>query len=190
MNDDTRIRSIFDFWFGAPGSAEYGSDRKIWWQKDDAFDAEIRERFLGDVEAAAAGELDPWGERIDGTLALILLFDQFPRNLFRGSARAFATDPQARAQARRMRALGWDLILPPFKRQFAYMPFEHSESIADQELAVRLLGGMNFADNAVFAWRHRDIVDRFGRFPHRNEALGRTSTAEEAAFLTQPNSSF
>ncbi|MCW5597279.1 MAG: DUF924 domain-containing protein [Rhodocyclaceae bacterium] len=186
---------VLEFWFGAPGSAEHGSLRKCWFEKDPAFDAEIRRRFLALVDEAAAGRLDDWADRPEGLLALIVLLDQFPRNLFRDAPRAFATDAQALALAQQALAQGVDALLMPVARAFIYLPFEHSEDLAMQDRAVALFSalaqhGEAFASYLDYAERHRDVIRRFGRFPHRNAILGRASTPEEIAFLARPGAGF
>ena len=186
---------VLEFWFGAPGSAEHGSLRKCWFEKDPAFDAEIRRRFLALVDEAAAGRLDDWADRPEGLLALIVLLDQFPRNLFRDAPRAFATDAQALALAQQALAQGVDALLMPVARAFIYLPFEHSEDLAMQDRAVALFAalaqhGEAFASYLDYAERHRDVIRRFGRFPHRNAILGRASTPEEIAFLARPGAGF
>lgn len=186
---------VLEFWFGAPGSAEHGSLRKCWFEKDPAFDAEIRRRFLSLVDEAAAGRLDDWADRPEGLLALIVLLDQFPRNLFRDAPRAFATDAQALALAQQALAQGVDAQLMPVARAFIYLPFEHSEDLAMQDRAVALFSalaqhGEAFASYLDYAERHRDVIRRFGRFPHRNAILGRASTPEEIAFLARPGAGF
>ena len=186
---------VLEFWFGAPGSAEHGSLRKCWFEKDPAFDAEIRRRFLALVDEAAAGRLDDWADRPEGLLALIVLLDQFPRNLFRNAPRAFATDAQALALAQQALAQGVDALLMPVARAFIYLPFEHSEDLAMQDRAVALFAalaqhGEAFASYLDYAERHRDVIRRFGRFPHRNAILGRASTPEEIAFLARPGAGF
>jgi uncharacterized protein (DUF924 family) len=191
---DPRIAEILDFWFGEPGSTERGRAREAWFRKDAAFDDTIRARFGAVVDEAAAGGLAGWDRSDTGALALLLVCDQFPRNLFRGEARAFALDPRALATARDLVATGRDRALAPLERVFVYLPFEHSESLADQHEAVRLLGLLRDDPQAgnyhEWAVKHLKVVQRFGRFPHRNEALGRASTAEEIAFLAQPGSRF
>jgi len=154
-----------------------------WFEKDDAFDAEIRERFLGLHETAAAGTLGHWEQSAEGALALLILLDQFPRNMFRGQERAFATDPLARAVAAGAIVRGFDAQAPEGMRGFFYLPFEHSESLADQDKAVSFFKATADAKNLKWAELHRDIIRRFGRFPHRNAALGRATTPEEQAFL-------
>lgn len=154
-----------------------------WFARDDAFDAQLRERFLDAHFAAARGECEEWLETAEGALALVLLLDQVPRNVFRGSAHAFATDPLARRVAAHAISEGFDLKVDPALRIFFYMPFEHSEALADQDRAVALCEAFGNASYLGFAHKHRDVIARFGRFPHRNVALGRASTDEEAAYL-------
>ena len=156
---------------------------KAWFSKSAAFDAEIRERFEALHHAAARGELDGWAETAEGALALLLLLDQFPRNMFRGSPHAFATDPLARKVARLAVDRGFDRQAAPELRQFFYLPFEHSEHPEDQDQGVALCAESGDADLVKWAGIHRDIITRFGRFPHRNASLGRTSSEEEQAFL-------
>jgi uncharacterized protein (DUF924 family) len=185
---------VLDYWFGAPGSAEHGRTRELWFRKSDATDREIRSRFGAAVEAALRGELAHWadGDARDA-LALILLLDQFTRNSYRDTARAFAGDAQALAVAKALVSDGRDRQLIPVERGFVYLPFEHSENIADQHESLRLFGQLAEAglpDLLVWARKHYEIIVRFGRYPHRNELLGRASTAEEIEFLKQPGSRF
>jgi uncharacterized protein (DUF924 family) len=154
-----------------------------WFERDDALDAEIRARFLATYEAAAAGRLEQWQSTPDGTLALIILLDQFPRNLFRGDARAFATDAAARAIAERAIARGTDRLFQLPERRFFYLPLMHAENLADQERCIALCREAGDAEGEKHAETHADVVRRFGRFPHRNRALGRTTTEQERAFL-------
>ena len=184
------IERVLSFWFGADWATGTPARRPEWFQPDPAFDAGIGRAFAGDVERAAAGDFDSLMESAHGGVALAILLDQFPRNLFRGTARAFAADPRARTAARHALERGLDLALPQVMRLFLYLPFEHSEDLADQQRSVVLFEALGDAEWLDYAVRHRDIVARFGRFPHRNAALGRTSTAEELAFLKTPNSSF
>jgi uncharacterized protein (DUF924 family) len=156
---------------------------KKWFKKDAAFDTEIATRFLQTYVAAAAGQLDDWETSADGALALVIVLDQFPRNMFRESARAFAADTLARAVADRAIARGFDQETKKAERSFFYLPFEHSEELADQERCVALARAMDDADALKWAELHADIIRRFGRFPHRNVALKRTTTAAEQAFL-------
>ena len=166
---------VLAFWRAA------GPDK--WFKKDTAFDAEIAQRFSALWQQAMAGALPAWEGTAEAALSLVILLDQFPRNLFRGDARAFATDAAARAVAERAIARGFDQAVATSERLFFYLPFEHSESEADQARAVTLIGAMGDADLTRWAQLHADIVRRFGRFPHRNAALGRNSTPEEQAFL-------
>jgi len=192
---DDRAEAVLAFWFGEPGSAELGSQRKQWFAKSEAFDAAIREHFAPTIEQALRGELGAWADSPRLALARILLLDQFTRNVFRDTPRAFAGDTQALAAASAMVGSRHDEALPPFMRAFVYMPFEHAEGLAMQDEAVRLFTRLVAADPALahmldYAYRHRTVIECFGRFPHRNEILGRQSTAEETAFLAQPGSRF
>ncbi len=167
---------VLDFW------REAGPQR--WFRRDDAFDADFRGRFLAAHEAAARGGLDGWLASADGALALVLLLDQFPRNAFRGTARVYATDVRARQAAEAAIDAGFDQRVDPQLRPFFYLPFMHSEDLRDQDRSVALntpVGG----ESLKFARHHRDIVARFGRFPHRNSLLGRESTPEEERFLAE-----
>jgi uncharacterized protein (DUF924 family) len=160
-----------------------------WFAKSAAFDEAIRLKFEATHFAAARGEYDAWRSTAEGTLALLILLDQFPRNLFRGSAHAFATDSLARQIARVAAQEDMDLAVEPILRPFFYLPFEHSEVLDDQDLSVRLSEAhrdrTGDADTLKWAVMHRDIVVKFGRFPHRNRALGRETTADEQAFLDE-----
>jgi uncharacterized protein (DUF924 family) len=181
--------AALDFWFGAPPYAP----RAAWFTKSEAFDAEVRERFGATLEAALAGTLPPaWAA---APLAEILLLDQFTRNAFRGTPRAFAGDARALALAQRLADSGEHLALHPVQRVFAYLPFEHAEDAALQDRSVRLFAALAAehppaADYLDYAERHRDVIRRFGRFPHRNAVLGRASTPEEQAYLATPGSGF
>jgi len=154
-----------------------------WFSKDDAFDARFGERFGAAHEAAARRELDHWAETPEGSLALLILLDQFPRNCFRGQARAFATDPLARHFAARAVDAGQDGAVDNALKRFFYLPFQHSEALADQDRQLVLFQRMERADDDRWAEHHHDVIARFGRFPHRNRALGREATAEEQAFV-------
>ena len=157
--------------------------RARWYKRDDAFDAETRRRFLALWQKAAAGELASWETSDDGALALVIVLDQFPRNMFRGTPQAFASDAQARDVARRAIARGVDRRVDPTLFEFLYLPFMHSEHLADQLHCVALFENTDNAENLKYAREHADIIERFGRFPHRNHVLGRDSTEEEQAFL-------
>ena len=191
----TEPAEILDFWFG-PDLAPWQLER--WFRPDPAFDAACRDRFGGLLAPARDGALDAWAATPEGALALLLVLDQFPRNLHRGTAAAFASDPHARAVARQAVLRDrHDLALPCTARCFLYLPFEHSEEMADQDLSVALFEGLR--DDPVhaapgasiaYAWAHQAVIHRFGRFPHRNAALGRTNTPAEAAYLAQPGAGF
>jgi len=183
---------VIHFWFGSPPGEQA---RPEWFRKDPAFDERIRTLFGAQVERALAGDLRAWDATPTGALARIVLLDQFTRNLFRGTAKAFAGDALALAAAQAMVARGDDRWLCGVMRSFVYLPFEHSEELAMQAESLRLYARLaadhpERADNEIWAKKHEVIVARFGRFPHRNEALGRVSTAEEVAFLKEPGSSF
>jgi uncharacterized protein (DUF924 family) len=184
MTHGTTAADILDFWFrGDPN--EWRTDP--WFRKSDAFDAEIRTRFATAVQAAQDGVLDPWTATPEGTLALLILLDQFARNIHRGSHLAFAGDAHARRIARAAIAGGIEDRLTPVQRVFLYLPFEHSEAMDDQDDSIRLFESLPAApwrDSVVdYAHRHRDVIREFGRFPHRNAALGRASTPAEQAWL-------
>lgn len=193
MAEGTTPENVLDFWFGAPGSPEHGMARELWFRKSDETDATIRARFGADVEAALAGQRAAWAAEPRSTLALIVLLDQFTRNIYRGSPRAFAGDLQALALARALVAAGHDKPMSPHERWFVYLPFEHAESLAAQQESMRLYTALaqdGAPDALQWARKHYDVIARFGRFPHRNAVLGRVSTAEELAFLQQPGSHF
>ena len=158
---------------------------KQWYAKNDRFDAAIRLKFEPVHHRAAQGKYDKWAETPEGALALLILLDQFPRNLYRHSAHAFATDPKARSIARPAAEKGWHLAVEPPLRQFMLLPFEHSEDLADQDFGLSLAAELD--DPEVLKWVriHRDIIVRFGRFPHRNPMLGRVTTPEEQEFLDE-----
>ena len=188
-------RRVLDFWFGAVGSPERETDRPEWFRKNPAFDRLIRESFGLLIEQALRGELESWTGRPRSALAQILLLDQFTRNTFRDSPRAFAGDRRALAAASAMVGAQQDAELPPRQRAFVYLPFEHAEGIAMQEESMRLYTRLaaaapEMASELDYARRHHAIIQRFGRFPHRNAALDRRSTMEEMAFLKQPGSGF
>jgi len=174
---------VLAFWF-APGR------RKQWFAVDQAFDGAVAAALAPAAAQAAAGALETWAATADGALALVLLLDQVPRNLGRGTPAAFASDALARQVARLALRRGFDLGRTREERVFFYLPFEHSEELADQFLSEALFATLGDADWSFYARRHREIVERFGRFPHRNAALGRSTTPGEAAFLAEPHSSF
>lgn len=196
------VAAVLGFWFGPPGDdAEVAARQsRLWWAKDPALDRAVAARFGPWVEAAAVGRLDDWADGPAGCLALVLLLDQFPRNIWRGTARAFACDALARTWALAAIDRNWDQLLRPIERIFLYLPLEHAESLDCQERSVRLFAAVAeaapagavdaFAGFLDYARRHRDIIARFGRFPHRNIIVGRPSTLAEIAFLGEPGSSF
>jgi len=166
---------ILTFW------REAGPDQ--WFADDPAFDLAVRSRFFATHGAAARGGLIDWEHSAAGALALVLLFDQFPRNMFRGDARAFATDAMARAVAERALARGYDQATDSTMRPFFYLPFMHSEALVDQDRCLRLFEALGDADQLRYAREHREVIEKFGRFPRRNRALGRETTRVERAFL-------
>jgi uncharacterized protein (DUF924 family) len=157
--------------------------RDAWYKRNDAFDAEVRRRYLSVWEQGAAGRLASWEASDDGALALVIVLDQFPRNIFRGTPEAFASDALAREVARRAIARGADSRIDPILLEFLYMPFMHSEHLPDQLHCVALFANTDNAENLKYAREHADIIQRFGRFPHRNRVVGRDTTEEEQAFL-------
>ncbi len=174
---------VLSFWFSEEVQPK-------WWVKEDAFDALVRDRFGAALEAALAGAMDDWVATPEGTLALVILLDQTPRNIHRGTPRAFSGDAKALAVAKEAISKGFDAALPSDRRNFLYMPFQHSERLEDQERGMELFAANDVADGLKFMTAHRDIIARFGRFPHRNAILGRPSTPQELDFLQQPGSSF
>jgi uncharacterized protein (DUF924 family) len=190
--DNTAAQAVLDFWFLPTDHFQHGRYRLEWVRPPESFDVELRCRFAAPVEAALAGGLKDWEGSTAGALARILLLDQFTRFLFRDTPRAFAGDEQALATARRLIAAGDDRALPPLKRWFAYLPFEHAESAAVQEESLALFralqaeGGRALCSALDYAERHHEAIARFGRFPQRNAVLGRTSTAEEIEALARP----
>jgi uncharacterized protein (DUF924 family) len=185
---------ILAFWFEDDRTVT----RTKWFQRNDAFDEAIRARFGALTEQAQAGALDHWAETPDGALALLIVLDQFPRNLFRGDPRAFASDARARAIARQVvLERQWDRGFSNPEKTFLYLPFEHSEDMAEQDISVALFEGMRDdplrrapGSNIDYAWRHWIVIRRYSRFPHRNAALGRASTPEEETYLAQPGAGF
>ena len=189
-----RAQAVLDFWFGPPGDPERENPRQIWFRSTPEHDDRLRELFLADYERAASGALAAWEAAPESALALVLLLDQIPRNIFRASPRCYATDPAALAVADWALARGFDAALPPAWRKFFYMPFHHSEDLADQRRARALAeslpedrdpdperGGLR-----RYGQPYIDVIARFGRFPHRNAILGRVSTPDEIAFLAEP----
>jgi uncharacterized protein (DUF924 family) len=175
---------VLDFWF----AGDPATHRKEWFEKSAEFDASCG-RFADALRQAKSGALDHWAATPRGALALIVLLDQFPRNLHRNSPEAFAADAKAREIARGAIARKFDLALEPIERMFVYLPFEHSEELADQDLSVRLFTSLG-EEMAQYAEDHREVIRRFGRFPHRNATLGRISTPEELDYLAQPGAGF
>jgi uncharacterized protein (DUF924 family) len=172
----TTPHEILDFWYNPPMSAH-------WFASTPAIDADILARYGAVWEQAAAGALDAWRDSADGCLALCIVLDQFPLNMLRGQARSFSTEQQAVAVTKHAVSQGFDVLLPKERVMFLYMPLMHSEHLADQDESVCLFAAAGLEANARFAQHHRELVRRFGRFPHRNAALGRVSTADEMAYL-------
>ncbi len=180
---NAEIERVLTFWFA-------DDSKPKWFESDAAFDGACHDILRPLHDRAIAGRLDHWQQSARGALALVILLDQAPRNLFRGQARAYASDAQARDVTKRAIGAGLDTALGKDERMFLYLPLEHSEDIVDQDSACALFAQLNDDEVLAYAERHRDIIVRFGRFPHRNAALGRASTPEELAFLSQPGSSF
>lgn len=197
-----QAEDVLDFWFGAPGSASgiAGRQFKLWFGKSATHDRTVTQRFSATLKAASAGRLDRWAATPRGRLALVVVLDQFPHHIFRSQPQAFATDPQALAMSMAALAAGEDQLLAPIERVFLYLPLEHAESLERQDQSVACYEKLAresaaderglFDDFLKYARSHRDVVARFGRFPHRNEILGRVSSAAEAEFLKQPGSRF
>jgi uncharacterized protein (DUF924 family) len=184
------IERVLAFWFGAPDADGGWSARGEWFRADPGFDTACANRFADACDDALQGGLGALAQTAKGALALVLLLDQFPRNIHRGTRGAFAGDARARDVARAAIARRYDEGMPAVFRLFFYLPFEHAENLRDQERACALIGELGDADWLAYAERHRQIIARFGRFPHRNRVLGRASTADELAFLAEPGSSF
>ncbi len=188
------MHPVLAFWFERDIAPGYCEVRPVWFESTPQFDAEIAEQFVSTYEQAASGALDGMADTAESCLALTIVLDQFPRCMFRGDARAFATDDKVLALAKRAIARRYDAALTPLQRWFLYMPFQHVEDRADQRRSVELfesLGADAVHRFVIGAARsHRDVVERFGRFPHRTDILGRQTTAEEAAFLASPEGSF
>ena len=190
MQAAARIDDILRFWFGDADPAAAIGQRPQWFTKDAGFDRATEDGFGIEIEMALAGGLREWHDSPAGTLALILLLDQFTRNVFRGTAKAFAGDTRALALARQAVASGQDRAMGIYQRLFVYLPFEHCEDMACQDASVSLIGALGDAELTRYAERHRAIIIRFGRYPHRNAVLGRQSTIAELQFLAEPGSSF
>lgn len=186
--------AILTFWFGDPSEPTYGNPRQVWFRKDPRFDAEIRWRFEADYQQAAAGKLQHWSHTPYPCLALLLLLDQMPRNMYRQTPQAFATDPLALQVAQYAVARGFDQTFLPVQRWFVYLPFEHSEDLEQQCRAVVLFNQLQDQPDCheaiEYAHKHLQVIRRFGRFPHRNAILGRPSTPEEEDYLCQPGTRF
>lgn len=178
-------QDVLDFWFVETVPAQ-------WFQKNEVFDDMIRDRFMSVYDMAKAGLCDAWKQDADGCLALCVVLDQFPRNMFRNDPRAFATDEKALEIAGYAIKKGFDQVLAPVKRRFIYLPFEHSENLDNQQVSVELFGGMQYDDpmGYEYAMRHLRVIEQFGRFPHRNMILGRESTPAELTYLGQPDAGF
>jgi uncharacterized protein (DUF924 family) len=183
MTDSPSIRDVLDFWFLPLAHPDHGKSREVWWSGPAEFDAEIRQRFSAAFERAIGGAFDHWRQSPDGALALILLCDQFPRNMHRRSAHAFAGDGKALETARLALARSYPTAFNLTLRLFLYMPFQHSEALVDQELGCALFAAFDDAETMKHAIEHRDLIVRFGRFPHRNDVLGRVCTEEELDYL-------
>jgi len=176
-------KEIVKFWFE-------DCEEKQWFEKDEAFDALIRERFGSVYEQAMAGTHDHWEDEPESCIALVVLLDQFPRNMFRGSARMYEADAKVLAVAKRAVDTGLHLKMDQAQRRFLYLPFEHSEDLDDQNTCMELMAALDDERSLEYARKHLVIIERFGRFPHRNDILGRPSTPEETEFLKEPDSSF
>ena len=189
-----RATAVLDAWFGSPDDPDRERQREIWFKSTAEFDASLRPAFLADYEAADAGQLRSWEALPEGALALVLLLDQIPRNIFRGTPRAYATDAAARGVADRALRQGFDRLVPPVWRLFFYMPFHHSEDLADQRRSVALFDTLPRNPDRRRSLRrygrpYIEVIERFGRFPHRNKILGRESTTDEIDFLAERDKS-
>jgi uncharacterized protein (DUF924 family) len=191
-----RAQILLDFWFGPPGDPDRENHRQVWFKCPPEHDDTLRRLFLADYKQAASGALAAWEAAPESALALVLLLDQIPRNIFRGDKRTYATDPAARAVADRALARGFDAAVPPVWSKFFYMPLHHSEDLADQRRATALAVSMpddrapeERGGNRRYGMPYPDVIARFGRFPHRNAILGRVSTPEELAFMKEAEAS-
>jgi uncharacterized protein (DUF924 family) len=191
---DETAQAVLAFWFGAPGSSEHGKARAAWFRKDEEFDEEIRRRFGDAVAVALAGGFGEWCATPRGALARVVVLDQFTRNVFRGTPRAFAGDERGLATAQDAVARGFDRELSFVERWFVYLPFEHAESVDAQHRSLELFGALaaEMGDDEPLVWarKHAEVIFRFGRYPHRNAILGRASTSEEEAYLREPGAGF
>jgi uncharacterized protein (DUF924 family) len=192
MTVPPRAQALLDFWFGPPGDPEREIHRQIWFTSTPEHDDTLRRLFLADYECAASGALEAWEAAPESALALVLLLDQIPRNIFRDDPRTYATDAAARAIADRALARGFDAAFPPVWRKFFYMPLHHSEDLADQRRATSLAASLpedrpleERGANRRYGRPYPEVIERFGRFPHRNAILGRASTPEEIAFMKE-----
>ena len=187
MTDSPSIRDVLDFWFLPLADPAHGKPREIWWKGPAEFDAEIRDRFGAAFDRALDGAFDFWRQSPDGALAHIILCDQFPRNMHRKTARAFAGDGKALETAQLALARFYPAAFNLTMRLFFYMPFQHSEALSDQELGCALFAAFEDEETMKHAVEHRDVIQRFGRFPHRNDALGRVCTPDELDYLKTGN---
>lgn len=195
MNEENSMQhvtqAVLAYWFGGLDEAAAETAQPFWFKSTPEIDAEIRTRFQDSHLRAKQGDFDNDAETADDFLAIIIMLDQFPRNMYRGTVQAFETDPLARQWAGRAIDKGMDQQQPaPNRRMFFYLPFEHAENMADQNEAVRLFEKMGYDELTGYAKAHRDIIAAYGRFPHRNAALGRTSTPDEEVYLSQPGAGF
>lgn len=188
LNENTQ--KVLDFWYGSSTDSDYGQFRMWWFQKSDETDARIKENFKTLHREIMNGQHGDMLNTPEGYMAQILVLDQFTRNMFRDTPEAFASDEKALSLAKEAVAKGYDLQLPTFMRAFFYLPYEHSEDIVDQEESIRLYEKLGDSNSLDYAIQHKVIIEKFGRYPHRNEILGRTSTPEEIEFLKQPGSGF
>lgn len=195
----SRAHAILAFWFMDNNGSNYGKYSKTWFTQNADFDQQIRQKFFTDYEKASVGDYDQWIADPESAIALIILLDQFPRNLFRNDPRSYSSDDQALSIAKHLVTIGADRKLIAVYRLFIYMPFEHSENIEDQEQCIALMTSLikdepelksELQGSLEYAIRHRDVIERFGRFPHRNTILGRQSTDEEIEFLKLLGSGF
>jgi len=189
-----QVAAVLEFWFGAADSPQFGHARDEWFKQSAAFDEQVRIRFAGLHDAAAAHRLDDWKATPEASLALVLVLDQFSRNLYRDSPRAFACDGHALSLAEEAIEAGFDRLLAPVQRMFIYMPFQHSEAIERQRRSLELFETLRNDPQTAYCYdyavRHFEVIAKFGRFPHRNSILGRASTPQELEYLRQPGAGF